>query len=275
MHGGGGAAERQVVAMYQKYWGLQRSLFSTAATRESLAASPVHAEALARMDFLRESRGGFGLLLGSAGSGKSTVLAEFAARAERAAALVTLATCAGTDDSSLLAALAAGLRAEPENHGTFIWRRLGDRLDELKLENVEGLLLLDDLDRAAPPALAVVERLLAVPGAPLTIVATARPETAKRIGSRLLEQAALRIYLSPWNEEETREYVTTSLKNAGRSRPVFDEAAARRLFELSGGAPRKVNQLAQLALLAGAGQQLTQINRETIDAVQEELSACR
>jgi len=57
--------------------------------------------------------------------------------------------------------------------------------------------------------------------------------------------------------------------------PAFDEAAARRLFELSGGAPRKVNQLAQLALLAGAGQKLVQIDRETIDAVEEELSVAR
>jgi hypothetical protein len=44
---------------------------------------------------------------------------------------------------------------------------------------------------------------------------------------------------------------------------------------MSGGAPRKVNQLAQLALLAGASQKLIQIDEATIEAVQEELSAAR
>ena len=47
--------------------------------------------------------------------------------------------------------------------------------------------------------------------------------------------------------------------------------ATRRLFQLSGGAPRKVNQLAQLALLAGASQKLIQVDEATIEAVQEEI----
>jgi general secretion pathway protein A len=261
--------------MYQAYWGLQQSLFTAAAARKSLATSPAHNEALARLDFLRESKCPFGLLLGAAGSGKSTVLAEFAERAGRRGDLVALASVSGSDESTVIAALALGLGFEGEGSVATQWRRCMDRLDEVKLENLTALVLLDDLDRAAPAALAVVERLLAAPGAPLTIVATARPETARRIGPRLLEQTALRIDLSPWNETETREYLTTSLTNAGRSQPAFDDGAARRLFELSGGAPRKVNQLAQLALLAGAGQKLVQIDRDTIDAVQEELSVAR
>lgn len=261
--------------MYQSYWGLQRPLFTAAAARKSIAASPAHAEALARLDFLRESRSPFGLLLGNAGSGKSTLLAEFAERAERTGALVAIANSAGADEQSLLADLAIGLQALADESAGANWRRIVDRLDELRLEGLTALVLLDDLDRASPAALAVVERLLVASAAPLTVVATARPETTRRIGPRLLEQAALRIDLNPWNEVETREYLAVSIANAGRLQPAFDEAAARRLFELSGGAPRKVNQLAQLALLAGAGQKLVQIDRETIDAVEEELSVAR
>ena len=69
--------------MYESYWGLKQPLFTPSAARESLSTSPVHAEALARLDFLCESKSRFGLLLGPAGSGKSTVLAEFAKRLER------------------------------------------------------------------------------------------------------------------------------------------------------------------------------------------------
>jgi general secretion pathway protein A len=123
--------------------------------------------------------------------------------------------------------------------------------------------------------LALVERLLALPVAPLTVVAAARPESARRIGQRLLDHVALRIDLAPWNEDETRHYLHTSLAAAGRQQPAFNEAAERRLFELSRGAPRRVNQLAQLALLAGAGQKLVQVDAATIDAVEEELSVGR
>src|SRR5438094_9493405 len=85
-------------SMYDAYWGLQRSVFTPAAVRQSLANSPVHAEALARLDFLCESRSPFGLLLGPPGSGKSTVLAEFAERATRGGALVAIASAATTDE---------------------------------------------------------------------------------------------------------------------------------------------------------------------------------
>jgi general secretion pathway protein A len=261
--------------MFQAYWGLKHSPFAPAAARLDLTASAVHAEALARLDFLRESQSPFGLLLGSGGSGKSIVLAEFAARALRGGALVALASAAVNDELALLVPLAVGLEIDAGADAFVLWRRIADRLQELKLEALGSVVLFDDLDRATPNVLAVVERLVAQAGGLLTIVATARPETAGRIGPRLLEQAALRIDLSPWNEEETRYYLSKSLADAGRLQPAFDESAARRLFELSGGAPRKVNQLAQLALLAGAAQNLVQIDEGTIEAVQEELSASR
>jgi type II secretory pathway predicted ATPase ExeA len=259
--------------MYEAYWGLQRSVFSHQAAREALPTSPIHAEGLARLDFLRDSQSPFGLLLGPSGSGKSILLADFAERSARRGSLVC-SVPATADQDCLFASLAAGLQLESHSDPSSFWQRIIDRLEELKLETLAAVVLFDDLDRGSPILLAAVDRLLAV-SAPLTVVASARPETVGRLGAKLLEQAALRIDLAPWNERETGEYLATSLKRAGRLQPAFDDSATRRLFELSGGAPRRVNQLAQLALLAGAGQGLVQIDRATIDAVEEELSVAR
>jgi len=261
--------------MYQAYWGLQKSPFAARTDCSALVASSVHAEALARLDFLRETNSPLGLLLGPSGSGKSVVLAEFAQRAERAGALAAIASASGAEEPHLLPALTVGLQIAPAASAVEQWRNIADRFDELKLEGLTAVVLLDDLDRATGSARALVERLLALPSAPLTIVASARPETLSRLGSSLLDQAALPIDLAPWSESETREYLETSLARAGRQQPAFSDASVRRLFELSGGAVRKVNQLAQLALLAGAGQKLVQIDADTIDAVHEELSVVR
>jgi general secretion pathway protein A len=261
--------------MYDAYWGLQRPVFTPAAVRQSLASSPVHAEALARLEFLCESRSPFGLLLGPPGSGKSIVLAEFAGRVARAGALVAFASAAAADELSLLVPLATGLQIPPNGDARLLWQQIADRFEEIKLEGLSAVVLIDDLDRAPAGVLLLVERLLAAGGSALTVVATARAETAKKIGSRLSDLAALRIDLATWNETETGEYLASTLSSAGRQQPAFNEAATRRLFELSGGAPRKVNQLAQLALLAGASQKLIQIDEATIEAVQEELSVAR
>jgi type II secretory pathway predicted ATPase ExeA len=261
--------------MYQAYWGLQRAAFTPAATRQTLTASPVHAEALARLDFLCESGSAFGLLIGPSGSGKSTLLSEFAGQAERSGRLVALANAAGGDESAVLTSLATGLQIDIDENASRQWRRITERLEELKLECLSAVVLLDDLDRAAPIARAYVEQLLALADAPLTVVAAARPQNVACLGVPLLSQASLRIDLHPWDEAETNDYLQKSLASAGRMQSAFTADGARRLFELSGGAPRKVNQLAQLALLAGAAQQLVQIDAETMEAVDEELSAAR
>jgi len=261
--------------MYQACWGLQRDLFTSAAPRQSLTTSPAHAEALARLDFLCDSRCPFGLLIGPSGSGKSTLLVEFGTRMERSGRLVALASAAASDELAILVSLARGLQIEVEEDSSKVWRRIVDRLEELKLECLSAIFLIDDLDRAAVQTRACVDRLLTLADAPLTVIATARPQTAARLGAALLAQASLRIDLNAWNEAETRDYLQATLANAGRLQPAFSDEGARRLFELSGGAPRKVNQLAQLALLAGAAQQLVQIDAETMDAVDEELAAAR
>jgi len=264
--------------MYQAYWGLAQSPFAAHMSRAALAASPAHAEALARLDFLRESGGQFGLLIGNAGSGKSVVLAEFAQRAQRAGSLVCLIASAAADEPQLVVPLALGLQAPARGEPWQLWQlwqAIADRLQELKLDNLTAMVLFDDLDRAGKSALDLVERLLAVAGASLTIVASSRSQSLPALGSRLLDRADLRIDLATWSEDEARDHLRSSLARAGRQDPAFDPAATRRLFELSGGVPRKLNQLAQLALIAGASQKLNQIDADTIDAVNEELCLVR
>jgi general secretion pathway protein A len=260
--------------MYQNYWGLQRPLFTNSAVRESLTSSPVHVEALARLDFLLESQAAFGLLCGASGSGKTNVLAAFAEQTRRRGTLAVLLPGIG-DEVFVIECLATGLGIEIEGTANPSWRRIIDRLGELKLEGLSAVLLIDDFDRSAAPVRTAVELLLSIPESPLTIVGSVRPETVMRIGTPLLEQTALRIELAPWTDEETIEYLHQSVAKAGRAQPAFEPAAARRLFELSGGAPRRVNQLAHLALVVGAGQKLVQVDEATIDAVQEELSLAR
>src|SRR6478672_2788255 len=97
--------------MYENYWGLQRPIFGSSAGREALAQSPVHAEALARLEFLVQSRLPLGLLIGPTGSGKTTVLAQFSQQARRGGTLAALIPCGG-DEVFFLVRVATGLQAE-------------------------------------------------------------------------------------------------------------------------------------------------------------------
>jgi type II secretory pathway predicted ATPase ExeA len=92
------------------------------------------------------------------------------------------------------------------------------------------------------------------------------------LGHRLLDLSELRIELDRWEEDETAEFLRQSVVEAGGDKPIFDHTAQARLHELAEGTPRQVNQLAQLAMLAGAGQQLNCVDVETVESAYEELS---
>jgi general secretion pathway protein A len=260
--------------MYEKYWGLAQSPFSGGQT---ITHSSIHEEAAARLDFLAENRSRLGLVLGPSGSGKSLLLGQFVRRQRRSGAAAAFLSAHGTNYREFLLELASqwNTGASETSDNAWLWLRVSDRLANLGLERVPAILAVDDLDAAPPDLAGLVYRLASLSDVPLTIVASAQETSTKRLGSRLLNLAELRIDLPLWNEEETREYLRSTLAAAGRSQPAFEDRAVHRLFELSAGAPRKVNHLAQLALVAGAAQKLTQIDEQTVLAVHEELSATR
>jgi type II secretory pathway predicted ATPase ExeA len=86
-----------------------------------------------------------------------------------------------------------------------------------------------------------------------------------------LERSELRIDLEPWAAGDTENYLKASLARAGREAPLFDPTAVARLHQLGEGIPRRISQLADLALLAGAGQNLRQIDEATVESVYHEL----
>jgi general secretion pathway protein A len=245
--------------------------------------SPTHEEALARLHFLADEHRRLGLLMGPAGSGKSLVLQVFAAelcghhaKRGRGSAVARL-NLVGMEPAEVLTSLAVQLGSglEGGESPAVAWRALEDRLATARYEELAVVVLLDDADQADRAVLPHLLRLAKSDESPesrLTLILAGRREGLGRLGAALLDLAELRIDIQPWAPGDTQNFLARSLTQAGRSGRVFQEPAVARLHELSHGIPRYVRQLADLALAAGAGQRLPEIDREVIDAVYQELS---
>ena len=268
--------------MYQAYWGFSEPPFGNSVDPHRYAPNPWQDEALARLDYLVESNCGFGLLIGPAGSGKSLLLAVLAQRLKQAGKAVATINLAGCEVRDVLAAIALpwgmglrpGLSFSPQDTSQ-LWRQIGDRLVELHYEGRPGVLLLDDLDLAAPAVISALPRFMTMAPSPLarlTIIGASSSAGVAAIGDRMLDRADLRIELPLWDDDDTRQFITAQLRRAGRTMAIFQDSALTRLHELSGGSPRRVCQLVQLSLLAGAGRELTEIDASTVEAICEELT---
>ncbi|WP_254510342.1 ExeA family protein [Anatilimnocola floriformis] len=260
--------------MYHAHWGLQTSPFGNEAAASPAPASAGFDEALARLQYLLEQRGRAGLLLGSSGTGKTTLLRRFCDVSRRHGLAAALVGGKGASESSFLQQLSRGWQLPPVNDRELCWEQFADRLVELRFEQTAAVVALDDADQTPAAIRCQFERLQHLADqaqTQLTIVLASELETAGSIGAALLDQIELRIDLTPWTEEETAEHVALRLLHSGSELPIFTDEAIAALHELSGGIPRKVDQIAQLALLAGAGQQLVEIDAVTLTEAYQEL----
>jgi general secretion pathway protein A len=254
---------------------MRPSPFRNAGKGPCFFASATHQEALARLHFLVRQGRSLGILTGDDGTGKSLVLARFLDEARHRGQPACGANLLGLEPRDFLWELAAGLSARPHaSDDVFsLWRRISDRLRENQLLNRNTAIVLDDADEAAHEVLIFVLRLLKSHPVGMTLTLAADPARLTRLGGDLLQLSQLRIHLEPWEADDVREYVQTSLTRAGDNPDLFDDSAVARLLELSGGLPRWITHLAELTWLAAAGREADRIDAEMVDSAYQELSA--
>jgi len=263
--------------MYREHWELREAPFRACLDTRYYYATPGCDETLARLQFLADEHRRLGLCLGPAGGGKSMLLEVFARRLRRLGRPVINVALLGADLHEFLWRLAAELGANPPLDASefSLWRAAIDRLAASQAERFETVVLLDDADESEPPVLDAIARLAEFDRSKdsrLTIIATAAATSLRQVTGRLLDQAELRIELEPWEQADTIGYVLAALRQAGRREPLFTDEAMVHLHDLCDGIPRRINQLANLSLLAGAGQRAERIDAETVDAAFHELA---
>jgi general secretion pathway protein A len=259
--------------MYQTHWGLRESPFRGLLDTKFFYRSPTHDEALARLQFLVSQRRRLGLLVGPPGSGKSLLLEVFAKQLHGSATKLSLL---GLDPAEMLWLLATGwgISLEPTHSLPTLWRAVTDRLVEYRYQQFDAVVLLDDVDQAGGQVLQQVARLVRFDPSPetrLTVVLAGRNEGIAKLGEPLLGLADLRIDVEPWEQADTEDFLSTMLAQAGRQSPLFAEPAVARLHELSHGIPRHISRLADLALVAGAGRDVQEIDVEVVESAYREL----
>ncbi len=264
--------------MHVAYWGLSRSPFTAQLNPADYYPSAVHEEALARLHFLVDSRRRLGYLLGGSGTGKSLVLDVAALQLRRLNCHVVKMNAVGLGSTEFVWRLSSALghtlsaTAAPFE----CWREIQDHLVACRYQHLQTILMLDDADEMSLDLQSALCRLAIADNHPdtrLTIILAAQPQRTSRFGTKLTELCDLRTELEPWDARETEQFLRASLRLVGGDEHLFTPAAADHLFHLTQGVPRRVRQLAELALLAGAAEELADLDEEVIESVYRSLTA--
>jgi type II secretory pathway predicted ATPase ExeA len=177
----------------------------------------------------------------------------------------------GLQGGELINQLAVWLTGDSSINGmSESWKSLCDYFRAAAREGVQTVLLVDDTESASSPAEADLCRLMSM-SFPLTIVFALDSAMLSKVSRSLLDRVELQIELPRWDFMQTAEFLLWSSQQLGRQDPIFTESAVQSIHKQSGGIARKVVQLADLALVAGAVAQSRFIDSTCIEQVAFEL----
>ncbi|MDT8999729.1 AAA family ATPase [Paucibacter sp. APW11] len=263
--------------MYAKFFGLQQEPFAIAPDPRYLFMSERHRDALAHLRYGLGGGGGFVLLSGEIGAGKTTVCRRFLAEmpAHCRVAYIFNPRLSATE---LLISVCEefGIAHEPLPPGSPSVKPLIDALNAFLLrshaQGQNNVLIIDEAQQLSAEVLEQLRLLTNLETSErklLQIILIGQPELREMLARPQLEPLAQRViarfHLQAMSAEETADYVRHRLAVAGHAGPaLFDAAALRLVHRLSRGVPRRVNLLCDRALLGAYAQGLNRVDVRTL-----------
>ncbi|MEZ6135372.1 MAG: hypothetical protein R3C53_10730 [Pirellulaceae bacterium] len=259
---------------YWRYWQLNGAPFSGEPSQPLFRGATVE-EAIARIEFLVTNRRHVGCLMGPSGVGKSRLLRHCAQHPPVSAEVPSLQalrmSMLGLVGGELIAELSMRLTGSLRPASTMhSWKTLCDYFGAAGRDGTQTVLLLDDTESCSAAAEDDLNRVLSM-AFPLTVIFAVETQMASAVSRALFERTELQTELPAWEIMQTAEFLAWTCQQLGRTEPIFTDSAVQQIQLSSQGLPRRIIQLADLALVAGAVAQMDCIDAECIEQVIWEL----
>lgn len=260
--------------MYESFFGLKEKPFSLLPDPDFLFMSGKHSLALSILEYSLVGQTGFAVVTGEIGSGKTTLLRMLLRRIARDITVGLISnTHSGLTDITAwaLAAFGRGPSGQADTNiymdlMNFLIDEYGagrrcvlivDEAQNLTLEALEELRLLSNINSDKDLLLQVI-----LVGQPELLAKLKRPELLQ-----FAQRVSISYHLAPLTFVETRRYIRHRLEIAGSDRPIFSDQAIGAIQYYSGGVPRVVNAICDMALVYGLADNRQDIGLDLVQRV--------
>jgi general secretion pathway protein A len=268
--------------MYAQFFGLKHEPFSIAPDPRYLFMSERHREALAHLLYGVNGGGGFVLLSGEIGAGKTTVCRCFLEQVPRRCNVAYIFNPKLTV-VELLKSICDEFHVPYEHSGPQFAqvpptvKDYVDPLNEFLLRThavgQNNLLVIDEAQNLSAEVLEQLRLLTNLETSDrklLQIILIGQPELRTMLARPELEQLAQRViarfHLEALSPAESEKYIAHRLSVAGMTGTLpFNREARARIHALSRGIPRRINLLADRSLLGAYASGKTRVDRAIVD----------
>lgn len=242
--------------MYKEYFGFVEMPFSIVPNSRYLFLSQRHQEAMQNLQAGLGEGGGFAMLTGEVGTGKTTVAKAMLSSLDShtQAGLILNPTFSNTD---LLEAICDEFEIDYPQQASL--KQLSQAIHYFLLDShAEGIQTLLVIDEAQHLAADVLEQLRLLTNLEtdsrklLKVLLVGQPELQQHLQTTQLRQLAQRItgryHLLPLNIQETGKYIAFRLETAGGGQMLFSNRSVKLIAQYTHGIPRLINLVCDKAL---------------------------
>ena len=259
--------------MYLSHFGLAEAPFSIAPDPRYLYMSQRHQEALAHLLYGLAGEGGFVLLTGEVGAGKTTICRCLLEQLPESCDLAYIFN-PKLSVEELLSTLCVefAIACPPGNTSIKVFiDAINAHLLAAHARGRNTVLIIDEAQNLSADVLEQMRLLTNLETSQrklLQIILIGQPELATILAQPALRQLAQRIvardHLGPLSKSEVAAYVAHRLSVAGAKQSLFPAALMGQLHRLSAGVPRVINLLCDRALLGAYTQGAGLVRRATL-----------
>jgi len=228
-------------------------------------------EATFRLEYLLRTKG-FGLLTGSAGRGKTTVVRHWIASMNPSLYKAVYTSLSTVTVNDFYRNLAVSLGAQPAFRKTENFHAIQNEINRLAIEKRKTPVIV--IDEANYISNAVLNDLKILFNFEMdsrdraVVLLVGLPQINYTLNLTIHEPLRQRIIMNynieGYTKEEGRDYISTKLKGAGCTQPVFDESAIEAILNAADGTARMINKLCNASLVIGNSQSVNLITADTV-----------
>lgn len=243
--------------MYLEYWGFEKFPFENVPDPDFFYLSKIHEEGLERLIYAARMRKGGAMLSGDIGCGKTTLTKVYVQKLSAEQFDIGLIINPKLEPVELLQEVLyqLGMSDVPESKRECL-RLLSEKMAQNAKAHKDTLLIVDEAQALDESGFEEVRLLLnnQVNGSySINVVLVGQPELRGKIKDmeQLKQRIAIKYHLTPFDQEDTARYITFRQERAGGKGNVFSPEAMEKIYEITEGVPRKINNLCDLSLLIG------------------------
>ena len=277
---------------YEEHWKLRDKPFEEVCDTRFFFESDDHREALDRMLYIVKDRNmNMGLLTGEVGSGKTITKNVFQNSLSRQNFEVVVFENSNFPFTDILFDIVNRIsfrnpkiamteeNVNPERNDKYLLTTLfKEKLDTLIYEEKRHLVIIfDEAQLMESSVIDEVKNLTNITSETsnfMTIFLVGQPELREqiRVMKQVDQRIFLRFHLNNLDYNNTVKYIQHRLRVAGlQEGTIFTSLAYEIIFRKTGGVPREINRLCKLALTYGFGQNSSEISREDVEVILEDL----